>query len=652
MPSALIGGMNDREQQALSREVAEQSRETSWRGSSFMREAFLGRLRLELLPTAASAPSERPEFREFYRKLHDYLEREVRPAEIDRTGEYPLHVVSGLRELGAFGLKIPREYGGLGFNHGEYVEVMQLLGSHCGNLTALLSAHQSIGVPHPVELFGSEGLKRKYLPRCAAGAISAFALTEPAVGSDPARLASIARKSDDGEYYVLDGKKLWCTNGTLAEMVVVLARDPDSQRINCFVVETDWPGVKVEQRCHFMGLRALANAVMTFDGVRIPKENLIGKEGDGLRIALATLNTGRLTLPAATAGAAKIALEVCRKWSLARVQWGVPIGKHEAVAHGLAELAASAYAMESLAHTVGALADMPDRDIRIEAAAAKEWNTRRGWELTDLALQIRGGRGYETEASLAARGEAPIGIERMLRDSRINLIFEGSSEIMHLFIAREAVDKHLEIAGALIDPKLSLWDKLRALPRVIGFYARWYPLQWLPRPRLWRSLGRYEALAPYARFAAVASRRLARSIFHGMLRFGPKLERKQAFLFRAVDVALELFALAATLVRADQERATNPSALELADDFARRARRRIDDKLREMWNNDDREHVRLANELLEGRFLWLEQGTMGVPFEVAELEPETMDDHFSEQEERRAAQDHVVERLLPRVVSR
>jgi alkylation response protein AidB-like acyl-CoA dehydrogenase len=633
--------MNDQDQQALSRQVAEQSREASWRGSSFLREVFLGSLRFELLPARATKPSERPEFRDFYRKLQTYLEREVRPEEIDRLGEYPLHVINGLRELGAFGLKIPREYGGLGFDHREYVEVMQLLGSHCGNLTALLSAHQSIGVPHPVELFGSEELKRKYLPRCADGAISAFALTEPAVGSDPARLASVARKSDDGEHFVLDGKKLWCTNGTLAEMVVVLARDPDTQRINCFVVETDWPGVRVEQRCHFMGLRALANGVLTFDGVRVPKANLIGKEGDGLRIALATLNTGRLTLPAATAGAAKIALEVCRKWSLARVQWGVPIGKHEAVAHGLAELAATAYAMESLARTVGALADTPERDIRIEAAAAKEWNTRRGWELTDRALQIRGGRGYETEASLAARGEPAIGIERMLRDCRINLIFEGSSEIMHLFIAREAVDKHLEVAGALIDPKLSLWQKLRALPKVIAFYALWYPAQWLPRPFLWRRLGNFEALAPYARFAAVASRRLARSIFHGMVRFGPKLERKQAFLFRAVDVALELFALSATLLRADQERATNPSALELADDFARGARRRIDDKLRDMWDNDDREHVRLANELLEGRFLWLEQGTMGIPYEVAELQPETMEQHFAVRDAAKEARDSV-----------
>jgi len=191
-----------------SRAIAEQSRAQSWQGSSFLRELFLGRLRQDLLPVTP-IESERPEFRSFYAELQRFLREEVDPAAIDASGEYPEHMIEGLRKLGAFGLKIDRAHGGLGFNHREYVEVMQLLGSYCGNTTALLSAHQSIGVPLTVELFGSPALKAKYLPRCAAGAISAFALTEPAVGSDPARLATTAHKSDDGESFILDGKKLW-----------------------------------------------------------------------------------------------------------------------------------------------------------------------------------------------------------------------------------------------------------------------------------------------------------------------------------------------------------------------------------------------------------------------------------------------------------
>ena len=429
------------------RRVAEESREKVWQGQSFMRDVFLGNFRIDLLERLSLDEPNRPEFWEFHRKLSDFLRDEVDSAQIDATGEYPPEVVRGLAELGAFGMKIPKEYGGLGLTHPEYVRVLELLGGYDANVAALLSAHQAIGVPQPVKLFGTEEQKKRFLPRCAKGAISAFALTELAAGSDPARLGTLAELSEDGEHYVLNGAKLWCTNGTLAELIVVMGRNPVTKRINCFVVEMDWPGVKVEHRCHFMGLRALANAVISFDNVKVPKENLIGNDGDGLKIALVTLNTGRISLPAGTSGSAKRFVEVVRKWSNARVQWGVPVGKHEAIAHKNAYILSSAFAMESIAYTVGELADHDDADIRLEAAAAKEWNTVRNWKLSDETLQIRGGRGYETERSLAARGEPGIGIERALRDNRINLIFEGSSEIMHLFIAREAVDKHLQVAG-------------------------------------------------------------------------------------------------------------------------------------------------------------------------------------------------------------
>jgi alkylation response protein AidB-like acyl-CoA dehydrogenase len=482
-------------------------------------------------------------------------------------------------------------------------------------------------------MFGSEALKRKYLPACARGAISAFALTEAAVGSDPAKLATLARPSLDGSHFILDGQKLWCTNGTLATYIVVLARNPETNKVSCFVVETDWEGVHVEARCRFMGLRALANGVIGLEGVRVPRENLVGPEGAGLRIALATLNTGRLTLPAATAGGAKRALEVCRKWCNARVQWGLPIGQHEAIAHKLADMAATTYAMEAVADVVGTLADRKDRDIRLEAAAAKEWNTVRGWEITDQALQIRGGRGYENERSLAARGEAPIGIERMLRDSRVNRIFEGSSEIMHLFIAREAVDKHLEVAGVLIDPAVPWTRKLAALPKIAWFYLRFYPRLWFGFT--WLRYREFGALAKYLRYADRTSRRLARAVFHGMLRFGPKLERKQAFLFRAVDVAMECFALMACVMRAQRRLVAERGDLRVLDRLAFMAQVRIDDLLRDLWRNDDLQKNALARELLEGRLLWLEQGAMPLGLEESDLRPRSMQEVFA----ARAARD-------------
>ncbi|MGH7296452.1 MAG: acyl-CoA dehydrogenase family protein [Polyangiaceae bacterium] len=479
----------------------------------------------------------------------------------------------------------------------------------------------------------------RFLPRCAHGDISAFALTEPGVGSDPARIETTATPTPDGRSFVIDGTKLWCTNGTLAQLLVVVARTPDTGRISAFVVDTKSAGVTVTHRCRFMGLKALANAEFRFHGVVVPRENLIGEEGQGLKIALVTLDSGRIALPAAVTGAAKLALEVSRKWSNAREQWGGPIGRHEAIAHKLADMAATTFTMEAVADLTAAMADREGYDIRLEAAAAKEWNTVRGWQITDDALEIRGGRGYESERSLAARGEFPVGIERMMRDCRVNRIFEGSSEIMHLFMAREAVDRHLRVAGILVDPQKSSRAKLAALPSIFAFYVTWLASMLVG----WVHWGRYREfgdLAPHMRFVERSSRKLARSIFYGMVVYGARLERRQAFLFRAVDVAIELFAMTAVVCRAQQgldaARGALPvEAWRLADLACRNGRRIVAARLAALWRNDDLAHTDAGAHVLEGRAAWLELGGTGLGATVDELRPSTRDDHFTQRKSAR-----------------
>jgi alkylation response protein AidB-like acyl-CoA dehydrogenase len=594
------------------REVAEAAREQDWQSPSFVRQLFEGHFQLGLIhPFPEIDPAEVERARPFMEKLERFLREKVDSDKIDRDGKIPPEVIQGLRDLGALGIKIPLEYGGLGLSQYGYTKAIALVTSRDGSLTALLSAAQSIGVPTPLKLFGTPEQKKKYLPRLARGAISAFALTESNVGSDPAGLATHAELSADGTHYVINGEKLWCTNGTVAELMVVMART-SGKKITAFIVEADWPGVEVVRRLHFMGLKGIENGIIRFTNVKVPVENVIWGEGKGLKLALITLNTGRLTLPASAVACAKKCLEISREWAATRVQWGQAVGKHDAVAQKLGRMAAETYAMEAVSDLASLMADKGGYDIRLEAAIAKMWNTEIGWRIVDDTLQIKGGRGYETADSLRSRGEKPDPVERMMRDFRINLIFEGSSEIMRLFIAREAVDTHLKVAGALIDPKSTGAQKFNALLKSAAFYGVWYPKLWIPF-KGWFGYGEFGPLAGHMRFVDRSCRKLARTLFHCMVRFGPGLEKRQMVLARLVEIGAELLAISATCARAHAQVRKTPgdrSPIELADTFSRQARRRVLDRFGAVFNNDDVLTYKLARKVLDGGIPWLEEGVV------------------------------------------
>jgi alkylation response protein AidB-like acyl-CoA dehydrogenase len=598
------------------REIAEAARDTEWTRPSFAKGLYLGRFDLSLIhPHPKGSAEDAARGDEFLAKLREYCET-LDGNVIERESKIPDDYIKGLAELGVFGMKIPLEYGGLGLSMSYYGRALMLIGSVHASMSTLASAHQSIGVPEPVKMFGTREQREAFLPRCADGAITAFLLTEPDVGSDPARLASTATPTEDGSAYLLDGLKLWTTNGVIAELLVVMARVPEHDGgrggITAFVVEADSPGITVEKRNAFMGLKGIENGLTRFHQVRIPVENRLGREGEGLKIALSTLNTGRLSIPAVCAAAGKWCVKIAREWSTDRVQWGRPVGQHAAVAQKLSFMAATAFGLEAVLELSSELADAGTKDIRIEAALAKLWSSEMAWLIADELVQIRGGRGYETADSLAARGERAVPAEQLLRDLRINRIFEGSTEIMHLIIAREAVDAHLAAAGDLASPDADLQTKAKAAVKASGFYAKWLPQLVTGKGSVPTSYSEFGPLAKHLRYVERSSRKLARQTFYGMSRWQAKLEHRQGFLARIVDIGAELFAMAAACSRAEMLRAENSmrgdSAYQLADAFCFQARVRVDELFERLWRNTDDIDQQIAGQVLDGRFTWIEQG--------------------------------------------
>jgi alkylation response protein AidB-like acyl-CoA dehydrogenase len=547
------------------------------------------------------------------------------PERVDSDGELPEPVLKTLAEIGAFGIKIPRRFGGLELTQSEYQKVATLCASYDASLTVLLSAAQSIGVPEPLRLFGTEEQKAKYLPRLARGEISGFALTERNVGCDISKVETYAvRVIENGRTvaYRITGEKFFITNSAkqngefLCSMLVVIARivdrpdelqDPQAQkRYGAFILETHWPGCSVT-RLRFEGVRGIYNGIPTFNNVYVPIENRLGNEDDGLRIALATLTVGRLTLPAASSGGLKQCLSVMRWWARTRVQWNKPIGEHTLIGEKLCRAAAYTLALDAVMAFCGAWANKKG-DLRMESAAAKIIGSEWYWEVVNDLFQVRGGRGFMTVESQRKSGELNIPVMRMLRDARINLVWEGTSEILRIWMAREALSPYIEQGLAFLQGSPS--GKIAA-PL---YYAR-IGLRSCPHCSnpLSTSAMFGNDYARWVRFIESSSRSLTRSTLVTTLRHRQGLHNKQLLLQDLVNNSLALFPMAAVIWYASQpEMRTKPGIPELTAYFCQEMEGRLHPpsslagRIRKYKKDSNVYH--LSKAIMSGEYTWLEEG--------------------------------------------
>jgi alkylation response protein AidB-like acyl-CoA dehydrogenase len=545
--------------------------------AGFGSELFLGRLRLDLVDPVPAGELD-ADSAAFLARLWTFCAEKVDARRIEREDRIPDEVINGLRDIGAFAIKIPREYGGLGLPGVCYHRALMIVSSTHSSLGELLAAHQAIGLTQPLLLFGTDEQKRELLPRCVRE-ISAFILTEPDIGNDPFRMHTTATPAGDG--YVLNGVKLWTTNGVLADFLVVMAMAPGG--MSAFVVEADAPGVTVEHRNSFLGLRGLENGVIRLHEVVVPAGRRLGPEGQGLEVALAAQDTGRLSLPSVCVAAAKWSLKIAREWSRVRVQWDKPIGEHEAVASKIAFIAATAFALEAMVEVTGRHADA-GHDTRMDAELAKLFASEKAWRIADELVQIRGGRGYETAESATARGERGVPVEQLLRDLRIGRIFDGSTEALRVFIGTDAL-----AASPTDSPARPAID--------------------------------FGSLIEHIRFVDDAVEELARHIECGKARWGEEITGRQLFLGRIVDIAAELYAMTVACVYAKER---DDSSAELADAFCRQSRARIAELYEQLWvNTDDHDRV-VAAKVLADSYTWLEDGVLDASIEgpwIAEPTP-------------------------------
>ena len=604
--------------------VAEASRDRT-PYSGFLAGLFEGVVRRDLFRTQSISPL-RDTAKEFLEHLRLLLNEKVDPESIDREGEVGEDVLAALKDIGAFGLKIPVIYGGLGFTQSEYHRVATLLGSHDAATTVLISAHNSIGVAEPVKLIGNREQQQRLLPRLARGDISGFALTETGAGCDIWDLKSYAIPIHENGVlvgYRLTGEKLYTTNAPrrhnefLASLLVVIAqivnhpdevtRPKSERRFGAFVVDTRTPGCRCT-RLNYMGVRGIYNGTVGFDNVFVQVADRLGDEGEGLRRALESLTVGRLTLPAACLGNLKQCLWLARLRAQQRIQYDRPIGEHTDIGSKIARMASRTLALEALVTITGIWADAKI-DVRLESAAAKILATE--WLLESVLdlFRIYGGRGFETSESLRLHGDLPAPVERMIRDSLINVIWEGTNGILTLWIGREGLAEYVSQGKAFLEFQIS--EMAQSLPFFAKVAGRSFNR--LPRIEGWPASAAPESA--WERFVTKKSRELAQKSLWAAVRHRQGLARKQLLTTRLVKAGMQLFAVESVLwYVAQQDVRSHQLTEELLQHFCSQVEEEFNpipllSLRRSLWQDDS--HVfRLAQDILAGKAEWLEEGIL------------------------------------------
>ncbi len=559
-----------------------------------IKNLFWGNLRSDLIfPYPEPSAEEISRCDQLLAALDEYLRNEHPAVEIDQEQEIPEWVIKKLFDIGALGMTIPVEHGGLGLSITSYNRVLERIGMYCGSSAVMVSAHQSIGCK-ALMLFGTEQQKKDWLPHLAKDWLSAFCLSEPNVGCDAGGQETHCELTEDGEFYILNGEKKWATSGAMADIFTVMAKQkmPDGkEKVTALVCTPDMEGIDVFQKNRTKcGIRGTWQARVRFTNVKVPKSHLLHKQGKGLHVALSCLNYGRCTLSAGMLGGAKRAMDQAIKWSQTRHQFGRPIADFELVQLRIARMAALTYAMDAVLYATTGFLDRNDDDIMVETAACKVFCSEMGWVVVNDAMQIMGGEGYMTENE----------VERIFRDSRINTMVEGANEVMQSFIfaygGKQLAEHMLGVQDAAKKNPFNLQMIKVAIPLALEVFLG-----------IRRRMPDVPSVHPLLQGPA---RRLCRMIQEHTFQFKQasrkheeKIITRQAVQARLADNAMYLHVWACTISKLDAELKASGGSNGVEFDrnkasalhFMDMAERQIEQNIRALYENAD-DSMRKASE--------------------------------------------------------